>query len=441
MAEYIQKKREMFLLQMSLDTKKQEIQKLDEMAEAREEKLRRDEQMLLKDEQKFNEFLKDNDLRAVDAMKKAETQTKAKQDKVAEIKKLTHRITAIKNEMSKYEEQLEDCRKYKKFLDDLTPPEWLEEQERKRVQRREQRKKEREERLKAEAAAAMSNNNNASASDNNNNDSSLSDGNATSGGTTVLEIIAPVDSDDEDLLDEEEMEMYFKTPEQLLVKFTELEENNLFLIQMCQETEEQLEEVKSKLNSARQKMDKQSENLQKQIEAIQAQIAQEEEKARMIQERARTKTGGEQQEQLLKQINAKVAEIYLNSGFDNDTSIGTLTMLTNIESKLENLLSVIQTLPAEFVANTEKQKERQRRQEVREEKKEKQKRQQEIRIKRYLKRSQAPVMKKTGKPLMFRSVPVEKQKKNGTGNESDGQNRGKDGEDSLADDFVHMFFV
>ena len=128
----------------------------------------------------------------------------------------------------------------------------------------------------------------------------------------------------------------------------------------------------------------------------------------------------------MRQINQKVSEIYLNSGFDNDTSIGTLTMLANIESKLENLLSVIQTLPEDFVAATEKQKERKRRQEVREEKKAKQKKQQELRIKKYLKRSQAPIMKKTGKPLMFRSMPIEKKKQTAEKDADQPQDEGED---------------
>ena len=45
-------------------------------------------------------------------------------------------IAQIKAEMSKFEEQLEDCRKYKAFLDKLTPPEWFEEQEMQRMARK-----------------------------------------------------------------------------------------------------------------------------------------------------------------------------------------------------------------------------------------------------------------------------------------------------------------
>ncbi len=37
-------------------------------------------------------------------------EAKAKQDKVLEIKRLTTAIAALRSEMNKYEEQLEDCR-------------------------------------------------------------------------------------------------------------------------------------------------------------------------------------------------------------------------------------------------------------------------------------------------------------------------------------------
>lgn len=42
--------------------------------------------------------------------------------------------------------------------------------------------------------------------------------------------------------------MFFTEPEKILNTFMEIEENNLFLIQNCQETEESLEELKSKFN-------------------------------------------------------------------------------------------------------------------------------------------------------------------------------------------------
>merc|ERR1711959_651357 len=107
----------MFLVQMSLDTKRAEIRKLEEQAQQREEALRKSEQMLEEDAMRFDAFLKGNDYKAVDAIRKAEQETKAKQEKVSEIKKLTAQIAAVRSDMARFEEQLEDCRRYRVFLE------------------------------------------------------------------------------------------------------------------------------------------------------------------------------------------------------------------------------------------------------------------------------------------------------------------------------------
>lgn len=50
--------------------------------------------------------------------------------------------------------------------------------------------------------------------------------------------------------------------------------------------------------------------------------------------------------------------VYVRGGFDADQSIGTLQMLTNIESKLEELLAVVDVMPAEFAEQLEKAREK-----------------------------------------------------------------------------------
>lgn len=47
---------------------------------------------------------------------------------VLDIKRLNGVITAIRSDLSKYEEQLEECKKYRDFLAALTPAQWTEEQ-------------------------------------------------------------------------------------------------------------------------------------------------------------------------------------------------------------------------------------------------------------------------------------------------------------------------
>lgn len=64
---------------MSLDTKRAEIRKLEEQAQQREDALKRSESMLEEDAMRFDAFLKENDYKAVEAIRKAEQETKAKQ--------------------------------------------------------------------------------------------------------------------------------------------------------------------------------------------------------------------------------------------------------------------------------------------------------------------------------------------------------------------------
>ena len=260
MADFISKKREMFLVQMSLDTKREEIRKLEEKAQMKEEALKKSELMLEEDAIRFDTFLKENDTKAHEAIKKAEHETKAKADKVTEIKKLNMQIAAVKSEMSKLNESLEDCLKYKKFLDDLTPPEFFQKQKdikrARQVERRDKRRAqktaeweeqkgrievafEEEEKAREEQARREGR-------------SSRKKGAAPRVPQFPPE---PTFNEEDDITDSgEELPMYFTEPQQLLDIFTQLEEQNLFLIQNSQETEQALEELRQQFNETKRKM-------------------------------------------------------------------------------------------------------------------------------------------------------------------------------------------
>ena len=61
MRDFLAKKREMFLVQMSLDTKRAEICKLEEKAKMKEEALQKSEVKLEEDAVRFDTLLKEND--------------------------------------------------------------------------------------------------------------------------------------------------------------------------------------------------------------------------------------------------------------------------------------------------------------------------------------------------------------------------------------------
>ncbi|XP_057562252.1 cilia- and flagella-associated protein 100 [Hippopotamus amphibius kiboko] len=133
LSSYIDQQRQMFLIQYALDTKRREIQRLDRLAAREEAELERAERFLQKDAALFGEFLRENDRSSAQALSAAEKESKAKMEKILEIRDLTTQIMNIKSEISKFEDTLQHYKVYKDFLYKLSPREWLEEQERKRL--------------------------------------------------------------------------------------------------------------------------------------------------------------------------------------------------------------------------------------------------------------------------------------------------------------------
>ena len=72
---------------------------------------------------------------------------------------------------------------------------------------------------------------------------------------------------------------------------------------------------------------------------------------------------------------------------------------------------MIDAMPRDEVESAEKQKEKERRQRAREQKQAQALAAQEERIQRSIRRSQEPVVKRVGKPVMFRSQPIARKKK------------------------------
>nr|KAJ3421483.1 Coiled-coil domain-containing protein 38 [Polyrhizophydium stewartii] len=431
--DFIAKKREMFLVQYALGVKREEMRKLEEIAQAEEQKLLDDEKALEEDAAKFDAFLKENDKNSVEAIKKAEMETKAKLEKIQEIKKLNVQIMSIRSDMSKNEDQLKDLQRYRHFLEKLTPKEFLASQsatdiELQRVQKNAKRDG---------VAAAGIKTNKPDGSDSQTSDSGAQSGQSGTDGQPGSGGGEDGGAGDEEFWEnDDEPVLFFKSPDQLLDIFAELEENNLALIQNCQETEETLEELKAKIAETSARMESETASLNQQIEFLNAAIAREEEKARMLEERAKMFTtgivGAESQEKLLEDLNHKVKEVYRRCLGDNDGNLSTLQMLTSIENRLEQLFEFIELMPPEKVEQAEKVvilaelsglhastalvlrmqiKDKERRQRLREEKMEAQRALQEERVQRALERARAPVKKKTGKPVVFRSPPPQKKKK------------------------------
>jgi len=430
LADYINKKREMFLVQYSLGVKRDEMRKLEEIARAEEEKLAKAEQYLEEDAAMFDEFLKENDKNSVEAIKIAEAETKAKLEKVAEIKRINAQMMGIKSEISKHEDILKEYRQYREFLEKLTPPDWLEEQRQKQKKKREEKRSEQQNTFQAKA-------------------DTLTPASSEKGKKKVVKSQPPsrsntlfkpsprtpadqtstqaADSDDSD----EEPELFFKDPQQLLDMFAELEEQNLSLIQNSQETEEALEEMKQTIKNTKHKMENETLILKDQINKLTSAIDKEEAKAADLTLKAKMFSHGkfqaEEQAKMLSNLNKRVEDVYRSTIGDNEANISTLQMLTNIENRLEELFEQIEMMPQDKVEAAEKAKEKERRLKLREEKMEQQRIHQEERVRRALERAKAEPKKKMGRKLVARSEPPMLHKR-----EDDGADQASREEEELA---------
>ncbi|OWF34674.1 cilia- and flagella-associated protein 100-like isoform X3 [Mizuhopecten yessoensis] len=411
LAEYIAKKREMFLVQYSLGVKRDEMKKLEEMAQKEEKKLELAEQYLEEDAAMFDEFLKENDANSAEAVREAENETKAKLEKVAEVKKINTQMMTIKSEISKYEDTLKEYQLYRKFLDSLTPQETREVRDLKRQKRRKEKQREFEKNMQVmkKSGAALDKTKKKLPPKS---DTVSKIGSATKKPDQESVMSAMFDSDDDS---DEDLDLFFSDPHQLLDIFAELEEQNLSLIQNSQETEEALEEMKHNIKLTKLKMEKETQILKDQIDKLNTQIYKEEARAEDLKIKAKMFSYGEfkaeDQEKMLQALNKKVEEVYRSCIGDNEANISTLQMLTNIENRLEELFEQIETMPQDKVEAAEKAKEKERRLKLREEKIEQQRIHQEERVRKALERAKAEPKKQTGRKLVFRSEPPRHKKK------------------------------
>ncbi|GET91540.1 hypothetical protein, conserved [Leishmania tarentolae] len=124
-SEFVQQKREVGLVRMSLSTKKAEIRKLDEKIHRAEKRLRQQQEQLTNTREKFNSFLKFSNLEQDAAVRRADDETRNKHAKTIEVKKLSALISHAEAEMRKTRVQIENCAAYKDFLESLAAPQWF----------------------------------------------------------------------------------------------------------------------------------------------------------------------------------------------------------------------------------------------------------------------------------------------------------------------------
>lgn len=428
-ADFVHQKREMFLVQMSLQVKKAEILKLDEKARHKQEALKQSRKMLDEDVTRFDAFLQGNDEQAHQATKDVEEKMKIRQEKIATIKHLKSQLSAVNSEITKYRDMKDECLKYKDFLVKLTPPEWKLQKDEEKLERKRNRKEdwvrremaeieaniqrecdeqEAEEALLQAAAAKPKRRQRRDPAE----EAAEKEREALQRRNRITKKYRDreqVASEYREVSSEEEHPLYFQEPKQLLDIFTKLEEKNLFLIQNSQDTEQALEELDQKYRDAQKQQGFKNKGMKKQIQELEHAIAAERELAEEARQKVNAKKGGTEHEALIAEMTEKVAEVFALFVEKADQDQDTLTMLSSIESHLELLLDDLNQATLEgygsFVEGAEQEKEKERRSKVRKMRVARSAAKIRERLQKALKRSEAPVHKKVGKQVMYRSAP------------------------------------
>jgi len=435
---YVQKKREVFLVHMACDNKREEIVRLDAMAKAKEDALAISQQTLDEDAKKIEDYLQARIAKASDATKESDYHAKVKQDKVARIKSLKQQIAAVQSDTSKLKEVRVECERYKMFLEKITPPEWKEEQKRKK----EQRKKERAERWKKERLApimeqlAQEEEKLDKIAQEEEAEASKKRGKKQRRREDEEEFLQrqrerdsrrkriqkrreeeerKVNAEYVAVSSEEEPELFFKEPQQLNDSFTDLEELNLFLIQSSQEAEKQLDDMRSSFEAMKKNMGHKVQQLNDQVKQLEQSIKQEQRRGEEIKQSQEEKASTAMQDKKLSSLAKKVHEVYARCNLARDQQQpDTLQMLGAIESRIEELIQGLDEVyqqDEDLVMRLEKIKEGDWRERVREKRLKEQSEKQEDRLKQSLQRSQKPVFKKAGKQVMYRSPPLRQERK------------------------------
>eukprot|EP00792_Barthelona_sp_PAP020_P005567 TRINITY_DN2708_c0_g1_i1.p1 TRINITY_DN2708_c0_g1~~TRINITY_DN2708_c0_g1_i1.p1 ORF type:complete len:478 (-),score=148.24 TRINITY_DN2708_c0_g1_i1:37-1470(-) len=376
---FIDRKREMFFLQLSLNIKKQEIDRLDKEIKDRRLRLKQERGIFEDSRQIYENNVAQADENAVKSITEAEDLFRKRSENVVQYKKLSTKLTRRMAEKTKLEEQLEDNLSIKKFLDNLVPKDWL-----------------RQQHLKIRQKYKISED-------------------------------KPIP---EEYLDE--IPLYFTEPQQLLVLFRDLEERNLFLIQNVQEKEAELEALRQTYKLTEERLESKKQTLDSQVNSLTEQIDQENRKRKELKNRLESTEKTDVQVKSSLAINEKIQKLHRDVVDGHSTSTDPLQLLSEIESMLDMLLKDLDKIPDEYLKMAQKMKEHQRREHQRKESQEKSRIEREVRNQRVLERAQEPPRQFTR--VMYRSYLKPQDKKSDNSQKVAVDDNSK--EDPYADFFV-----
>ncbi|XP_071362802.1 cilia- and flagella-associated protein 100 isoform X2 [Trachinotus anak] len=405
--DLISMERQKAVLELSILTKRGEISRMDKAIAKEERQLKQLERIIARDNLIFEEFLRENEKKSVEARTFFEREAKSKQEKNAEIKKLTAEIGTIKSELAKFEEILMDYKRYKELLFKLSPPEWQEAQKAKALKAKVLFDKDAQDKQKRKPTeSAIRNGLEVQVSSLGQELPSIRENRLTlaHNDTVITNFNVDVDSSEY----EDEPELYFSDPQQLLDLVTELTDQNLSLIQNSTRVEVTMEGLRQSVETTRKKIEKKEEQLTLQINDMKRRVDKEKTRGNKLKQKVELHVSlhTEDQDLMLDALGEKVAEVHRSCVDDRITNLSTLEKLVSIENRMSSLLQGLESLPEHILEMIKRIKDSEKRSREREEKLREQREKQKERMRRYMERSLADSKKISGRKLMPKCMPV-----------------------------------
>ncbi|XP_068570361.1 cilia- and flagella-associated protein 100 [Cebidichthys violaceus] len=396
--------RQKAVLELNLMEKRSEISGMDKAITEEEESLRQLEELIERDNLLFEDFLRENEKKSVEARTFLEREAKSNQEKKAEIKKLTAEIGTVTSELAKSQEILTDYKSYKELLFKLSPPEWQEAQKTKAVKGPSDGDAE-DKRDKGPEESANNNDLESEVSDPAGEPPSIRETRLSSARGDTLSTITKLNSDNSEY--EDEPELFFTDPQQLLDLVTDLTEKNLSLIQNTSRVEETAKELRNTMKTISTKFKSTDVSLDLQLKNMSERVDREKARGKKLKQMVEfhLSLDTEDQDAMWDALGRKVSEVYRNCVDDRITNLSTLEKLAKIENRMGLLLEGLESLPEESLEMMKKIKDSERRSRQREEKLREQREKQKDRMRRYLERSLADSKKISGRKLMPRCKP------------------------------------
>jgi len=330
--EFVQQKREIFLAQLAIDTKREELQRLERLEREEQASLKAKEAEIALFRDQFRSFLEFDGQATMEARRSAEKKSKERIEVSLKIKQVSSQISTLRNEIAHQDEKLQECIEYQKFLEALTPVQWR----------------------KTNPFPAM----------------------------------------------------YFNEPNQLLDIIATLEEQNMFLINHCQEAEETVERYRYNFNSLMNNRDGKITELVYSKDEKQEDLSKTQERNDQYKAAGVYKHGNELTEAEFKDIQVSIVTFHEQLGFDSASSNDITTMMRRIENKMQEMIIKLESMDQSIVKSLALKKEHHRREQDRAEKQAQQKLVQAEKMKKAVMMANKPIKRKTGRPLMERMMPL-----------------------------------